>query len=193
MFQNVLLVRDLLCLELQMKTIKTTRETGKLTTTSQQGLYIGGFIYPTVIATIKISVLAMYYRIFPTKFIKWGFIGLGGFTAAWWLVVALVTIFQCSPIRAAWVLTLQPSVNPSSKCIDNNAFFIGNGVPNIVTDLCIMVLPLREVYKLHIRTSQKIALGGVFLLGALVIVSSIIKLTVTVKLFSQAHADYTCQ
>lgn len=135
----------------------------------------------------------MYNRIFPTKFIKWGFIGLGGFTAAWWLCVVLVTIFQCTPIRAAWELAEQPSVNPNSKCIDNNGFFIGNGVPNIVTDLCILVLPLREVYNLHIRTSQKIALGGVFMLGALVIVSSIIKLHVTVKLFGDEHADYTCE
>lgn len=135
----------------------------------------------------------MYYRIFPTKFIKWGLIGLGSFTAAWWLAVALTTIFQCTPIRAAWVLTLQPTADPSSKCIDNNGFFIGNGVPNIFTDLCILVMPLHEVYKLHIPRSQKIALGGVFMLGALMIVSSIIKLTVTVKLFSQEHADYTCK
>ncbi|KAF3766673.1 hypothetical protein M406DRAFT_231598, partial [Cryphonectria parasitica EP155] len=155
------------------------------------GLYVGGFIYPTVIATIKASVLAMYYRIFPTKFIKTGVICLGVFTAAWWVAVVLVTIFQCNPISAAWVLELQPSVNPTSKCINNNAFFIGNAVPNIFTDLCIMLLPLREVYKLHIRTSQKIALGGVFLLGIMVIVSSTLKLNVTVQLFSEEHADYT--
>ncbi|KAG8164000.1 hypothetical protein KVR01_005918 [Diaporthe batatas] len=155
------------------------------------GLYIGGFVYPSVIACIKASVLCMYFRIFPTKFIKWGLIGLGGFTAAWWLTVVLVTIFQCTPIHAAWELALQPAVNPNSKCINNNGFFIGNAVPNIVTDLCIMVLPLHEVYKLHISRSQKIALSGVFMLGALVIVASIIKLNVTVQLFSEAHADYT--
>lgn len=56
-----------------------------------------------------------------------------------------------------------------------------------------MVLPLHDVYKLHISRSQKIALSGVFMLGALIIVASIIKLNVTVKLFSEAHADYTCQ
>ncbi|POS68924.1 hypothetical protein DHEL01_v212682 [Diaporthe helianthi] len=149
------------------------------------GLYICGFVYASVIASIKASVLCMYFRIFPTKFIKWGLGGLGGFTAAWWLTVVLVTIFQCTPIHAAWELPLQPAVNPDSKCINNNGFFIGNAVPNIVTDLCIMVLPLHEVYKLHISRSQKIALSGVFMLGALVIVASIVKLNVTVKLFNR--------
>lgn len=40
-------------------------------------------------------------------------------------------------------------------------------VPNIVTDLIMLLLPMPVIWRLKLPTKQKIALTGVFLLGSL--------------------------
>ncbi|KAK4150068.1 hypothetical protein C8A00DRAFT_37347 [Chaetomidium leptoderma] len=141
-------------------------------------MYIGEILFFTTLALIKWSVLAMFYRIFPTRFMKWGYIILGSMTAAWWIAVMLVTIFQCTPVHKMWDLAAE------GTCINANVFYIStNGVPNIVTDVMILVLPMWEVYKLHVSRSQKIAIACSFLLGWIVVIFSIIKLKVMVDLY----------
>lgn len=119
-------------------------------------------IYVTGVAAVKISLLLMYARIFPTKGFRIASGILGGLTIAWWLSICLVCIFQCNPIRKAW----QPWLE-FGKCIDLKASFIGNAVPNIATDAAIICLPIYQVWKLQINRVQKISLMGVFLLGTL--------------------------
>lgn len=53
------------------------------------------------------------------------------------------------------------------SCIDTNKFFIGNAVPNILTDAMILTLPAYELSRLQMKTPQKIAIGGIFMLGGL--------------------------
>ncbi|KAK7947886.1 uncharacterized protein PG986_008772 [Apiospora aurea] len=61
-----------------------------------------------------------------------------------------------------------------------NAFFNGNSIPNIITDACMVTLPLPYIWKLQLQRAQKIALGGVFAVGAFVTVVSIIRLRLIV-------------
>ena len=119
-------------------------------------------IYVTGVAAVKICLLLMYNRIFPTRGFRIATYSLGGLTIAWWLAICLVCIFQCNPIRKAW----QPWLE-YGKCIDLKASFIGNAVPNIATDAAIICLPIYQVWKLQINRVQKISLMGVFLLGTL--------------------------
>lgn len=104
----------------------------------------------------------MFYRIFPTTGMKVGGYVLGGLTLAWWLAVVLVSTFQCTPIHKAWNPLME-----DDKCLETNKFFLGNSIPNIVTDALILCLPVLEVSKLQVRRSQKVAIGGMFLLGGL--------------------------
>lgn len=53
------------------------------------------------------------------------------------------------------------------SCIDTNKFFIGNAVPNILTDAMILALPAYELYRLQMKTAQKIGVGSIFMLGGL--------------------------
>ncbi|KAK4209074.1 hypothetical protein QBC37DRAFT_324543 [Rhypophila decipiens] len=140
-------------------------------TINQKLLFSGEIIYPTAIAITKYSILAMYWRIFPTQTVRLGTYILGGMTTAWWLAVCLVAVFQCTPQGKVF--------NPlgiEGTCIDNNDFFLGNSIPNIITDVAILCLPTYEVGKLHLPKSQRVALGLVFLLGAGVIVASSVRL-----------------
>lgn len=72
------------------------------------------------------------------------------------------TIFQCLPIQGFWDKKIV------SVCgVDVNSFFIGNAVPNIVTDWALLLLPLPYIWRLHRNTVQKLAIYATFLLGGL--------------------------
>lgn len=151
-------------------------------------MFAGELIFFTGLALIKWSILAMYYRLFPTRFMKWGYIILGSMTGLWWIAVMLVTVFQCIPVHKFWEL------DTSGTCVNANVFYIStNGVPNIVMDVMILCLPMYEVYKLHVSRKLKIAICANFLIGAIVIIASIVKLKVMVDLYHMGpNADITC-
>jgi hypothetical protein len=117
--------------------------------------------YKMVICLNKVSVVLLYRRIFVAN----------GFRILCWVVLSLViswtiaalgaTIFQCVPVRGAWNSTVP------ATCIDTSMFWMAYAITNILTDGIVIVLPMREVFKLNLNKRQKAMLCGVFLLGGL--------------------------
>lgn len=105
-------------------------------------------VYATSIMTAKLSILALYWRLFPTLFMKRGCIVLAVMTAMWWIAGVLVDIFQCTPVSRA----LGPSI-PTEGCISQDAYCFGMIIPNILIDMAILCLPTFEVSKL-VRSSR---------------------------------------
>lgn len=104
----------------------------------------------------------MYNRIFPVRSIRIGSYILGGITLAWLISVDLVAIFQCTPVKKAWLQQLVPGT-----CIDLKVALIANGVPNFVTDILILTLPGRSIWKLQASLWQRVSIIAVFLSGSL--------------------------
>ncbi|KLP23230.1 integral membrane protein [Fusarium fujikuroi] len=154
---------------------------------AQLCLVLTEFVYGTVLCTIKVGILLMYYRIFPTKSMRIGGYILGGMTFSWWIGIIFASIFQCSPVDKAW----KPFMK-GGTCLDKNKFFIGNSIPNIVMDAMIIALPVFEVSKVQVPRSQKIAIAGIFLLGGLIVIISCIRLKYIVALLQAGQeADFT--
>ena len=124
-------------------------------------LYIDEPVYLVNLALIKVAILIMYCRIFDLRGFKIGAWILSILTVVWSLVFIFVCIFQCHPIETAF----DPTV--PGECVNLRALFIGNAVPNIVTDAAILSMPVHQVWKLQIRLIQRISVMGVFTLGAL--------------------------
>lgn len=118
-------------------------------------------LYVSAVAAIKLSILAMYLRIFPSRDFKIAAWIIGGTIIAWWIAIVLVCVFQCNPIYLAWVPWGE------GTCINLRASFIGNAVPNILTDVAILIMPIKQVWHLHATMAQKISLLGTFGLGSL--------------------------
>ena len=76
-------------------------------------------------------------------------------------VQLLPAIFDCMPIHAFW------DVEVPRTCIESLHYFLGVAIPNVVTDILLLIFPLPWIWKLVMPTSQKIALSGIFLLGGL--------------------------
>src|SRR5438552_2692799 len=99
---------------------------------------------------IKISILVMYCHIFSLRRFKIGAWVIGATTVVWSLVFILMCFLQCSPVNKAW----DPFV--AGTCLDLRALFIGNAIPNILTDVAILLMPITEVWKLQMRTPQRV-------------------------------------
>ena len=82
-------------------------------------------------------------------------------------------IAQCQPAHALWDITYTPR-----NCIDLRTFFIGSGVPNILLNFIILILPLPMIWALEIERKHKLALSGVFLLGGFIVVVSIVRVVI---------------
>ena len=119
--------------------------------------------YTISITLIKISVLLFYKRLFRTStklfpVSTWTIVGV---VLAWGIAFLFSGIFQCVPVEATW------DPNISGVCVDQKAWFLGQAIPNIVTDFLILLVPLPFLLRLKIGKAQKVGLLIVFLLGYL--------------------------
>lgn len=118
-------------------------------------------VYLVCVALLKLSLLALYFRIFPTREFKIATYALSGVIILWCIALNCVAIFQCNPIKKSWLPTTP------GTCIDLKAAFIGNAIPNIITDVLILMLPVRQIWKLQMHSAQRLSLIAMFLLGGL--------------------------
>lgn len=113
---------------------------------------------------VKLSILFMYRRIFTdvSHSFRVGSWVCGGVVVAWALAFVPAAIFQCTPISKAW------EADKEGHCINLRANFIGVAIPNILTDVAILLLPVRVCWKL-LKGSllYRLSVSGIFLLGAL--------------------------
>jgi hypothetical protein len=65
-------------------------------------------------------------------------------------------LFTCQPIRAQWDLSL----TATAKCISTRDVWLGGSIPNVVTDIVLLIMPLPYIWKLNAPVPQKIALAG---------------------------------
>ena len=104
---------------------------------------------------------------------------LGAFILAWWIttvrvlrspafkahkttgIQTLVSMLSCIPIIGFWNKAV-----PSS-CVNTLKYYIGVGVPNVLHDLALLILPIPLIWNLKMHVSQKIAVTFTFAIGGL--------------------------
>ena len=130
-------------------------------TTYLKVLYTGAPLYALTIILIKISILTLYVRIFPTRFIIFSSLIIGTTVLCWGFTSTAMGLFLCDPVSKAW----RPEV--PGQCLSLVRFYYGLQVPNIATDLTILFLPLHPLRNIRCSPRQKILLQGIFGLGIL--------------------------
>ncbi|RSL48484.1 hypothetical protein CEP54_012908 [Fusarium duplospermum] len=141
-------------------------------------------IYVTAVMLVKLALLQMYLRIFLSRGFRVCAAVIATIVVGWWISIVAVSIFQCAPIKKAWM----PWINGS--CINLKASFIGNAIPNIGTDVAILCMPMRQIWKLHANLAQRLSLCVMFLLGSFVLFASIYRFT-TIMQFDPVDTTWT--
>lgn len=110
----------------------------------------------------KLAILALYRRLFPTKTIRMAVNILTGALIALTFSTTVTALAACRPYSANW----NPK-EPGAYCMDKEAFFRYGSIPNIITDIIMLIIPVRVVWNLHTSTRLKIGLTLTFLVGSL--------------------------
>lgn len=107
----------------------------------------------------KLSVLALYHRVFTfaTRFMKWGVISTGALTVLWFTTGTLGVFLECRPLYTIW----------TESCLPSKSSSIVFAAVNFATDIVVLVLPQRVIWKLNRSPRERLAISGLFLLGIL--------------------------
>ncbi|KAB8071456.1 hypothetical protein BDV29DRAFT_197376 [Aspergillus leporis] len=130
------------------------------------------FTYFVLCPAIKISIVCFYRRIFTMKPFRWTSFALNALIATWGAGIFLACALQCRPLRGYWDKSID------GHCFNANEFFIVNQAFNILMDFIILVLPIPMIWGLQRAWQDKLALNGVFALGAFVCFASIYRIVV---------------
>ncbi|GAB7365939.1 hypothetical protein MBLNU230_g7267t1 [Neophaeotheca triangularis] len=131
-------------------------------------------VYPLALALIKASLLATYWRIFTrSTFPRIWILIVGGVIAVFTVIVMFVYAFECNPVTLAWspAFTQHPD-----QCINRHALYYAAAAFNILTDVIILVMPIRPLAKLNINSARRNALIGIFLVGGIAVAASCVRL-----------------
>ncbi|KAJ5356390.1 hypothetical protein N7517_010999 [Penicillium concentricum] len=128
-------------------------------------------MYNASLAFTKFSILFQYLRIFPGKPFRLACYFMMAVVATYssWAIVS--GFVNCVPVAKFWNKDLPGS------CLNFEAVWFFNASMNITTDIALLMLPMPLLSKLQLPRTQKIALMGVFAMGILVVVTSILRLS----------------
>ncbi|KAI1342456.1 hypothetical protein F5Y15DRAFT_412963 [Xylariaceae sp. FL0016] len=127
-------------------------------------------IYMYCLACMKLSQLFLYRRMFGAD---WGskvviYVSMG-VVAAWVTCYTFLFVFLCDPIEQQWTL------ERIGHCMDQITVLKSLILTNVLTDLLIILLPLRTVWQLQMRVTEKVVLTACFGLGIACIVVGIVR------------------
>ncbi|KAF2126486.1 integral membrane protein [Dothidotthia symphoricarpi CBS 119687] len=130
-------------------------------------------VYYAAMASIKMSYLWFYLRIFPQpEFRKWIWICMG-LIGAYWLGSMLQIFLICTPFEMNW----NPTIS-DGHCASYNIAFVTIGIFNMITDLIIMLLPIPFIRKLQMAVGTKLGLAAIFGIGLFVTAITVIRINV---------------
>lgn len=140
-----------------------------------QLFYIAEIFYLLTTSLTKIALLAFFLRVFPTKTsrrITWGMIAI---VIAFIVSYFFLLIFQCWPINYAW---LRWDAEHEGTCINVFAAFVSHAAINMALDIVILIMPLPQLYRLHLTYTlgRKMQILGMFSVGCIVTIFSIVRL-----------------
>ncbi|KAM0166534.1 hypothetical protein ACHAQE_001339 [Botrytis cinerea] len=127
--------------------------------------------YAIAVTFPKLSILAMYLRIFTVPFYR-----MITYFVIYILVISstilfMMMLFQCTPVDYFWDKTIV-----GGKChFDIEKLFLYASLPNIITDVVMLLLPLPFIFRLNMTRKVKIGLGVTLLTGSSGLATSILR------------------
>ncbi|KAH0023302.1 hypothetical protein KCU78_g5483, partial [Aureobasidium melanogenum] len=145
--------------------------------------YFAELLYLTAVGVTKISMLLFYLRIFPDWKLRRAIYAMIGVCLTYIIVFVLVTAFQCRPVNVAW---LKWDGEHHGKCLDLNADGWASASINIIIDLIVIVLPIKQLTMLNMSWQRKLGVIAMFLGGFFVTIVSILRLKYLIQF---AHTE----
>ncbi len=130
-----------------------------------QLVYFNSMIYMILLVVGKMSILLVYLRIFPDKQFRYAVYGLNAFLAFHGILYFLLTALQCLPVDSIWDRYIT-----DRRCINANAIIYSSAILSIFEDVAILLLPIRQVWRLNIHRRRRLTLLALFSIGSLYVI-----------------------
>ncbi|KAF4980973.1 hypothetical protein FZEAL_3130 [Fusarium zealandicum] len=139
-------------------------------------LFAASLTYVVAIAFIKLTILALYWKLFSvTARVPIGIIFCS--VVLWMVTLVFVATFSCSPVEKQWNVLIT-----HGRCLDQKPVYLGGSLPNVIVDFVLVAMPLPSVFRLHIPLGRRLILAGMFTLGFFICIVSIIRLTIVMSI-----------
>ncbi|KAI8633036.1 hypothetical protein F5Y19DRAFT_416247, partial [Xylariaceae sp. FL1651] len=135
--------------------------------------YTTEIIFGFSITAIKLSILWFYYLLFSVHLtLRWVIRAATIVCILWFVVATVVIVLQCIPVPAYWETIVSPEY-----CLEYPRVLFGYELTNLLVDVGVLCIPTATVWNLQLPKSKKASIMGIFLLGAVVCIFSILRLT----------------
>lgn len=94
--------------------------------------------------------------------------------------------FMCNPVQASWDVTIT-----DAHCHSLKRIYLGGSLPNIISDVILILMPLPYVWRLQAPVAHRILLGCLFLLGMFIAIVSMVRLSIVMQIPLQDMNDLT--
>ena len=146
--------------------------------------YVFSVLYNPALMATKTSVLIFYLRLFKNtqfvlKYWSWALLGVVNLAG---IILTFLNIFQCSPVSAGW----NPYYAGKVKCIPLLTEFICSSPINIITNLCLLFLPIPVLTGMRLPKRQKIAVVFLFSLGIFITIVDVVRIHFLQSALSEA-------
>ncbi|KAL1967975.1 hypothetical protein VTN77DRAFT_2392 [Rasamsonia byssochlamydoides] len=118
----------------------------------------------------KISILFQYLRIFPGRPIRIACYTIMGIVCSYSLWAVVSGYLNCIPVARFWDRSIP------GNCLNFEALWFFNAAMNLLTDMVLLILPMPVLNSLQLPRKQRLALMGVFAVGGLVCITSMLRL-----------------
>ncbi|RAK88962.1 integral membrane protein PTH11-like protein [Aspergillus costaricaensis CBS 115574] len=135
-----------------------------------KGDYVASHLYNVGLASVKLGILTLYYRIFAIQWFRRIVIGCVTFVCLWIATIEIFMGLLCQPLEAIW------DVSVKGHCFNSSA------LP------CHFALPIRVIVRLRTTRSNKIALCIIFSIGFITCGISAARLAFV---FAESSSDIT--
>ncbi|KAF1835395.1 hypothetical protein BDW02DRAFT_496109 [Decorospora gaudefroyi] len=146
-----------------------------------KGIMVQEILHPAAVAFPKLTVALLYLHILTNKWERLAAKTLVIVIFATWISFSVAIMFQCMPFAFNWDKSI-----PNGRCFNVQVFANSSSVPNIATDLAMLLLPLRTVWRLKISVARRIGLLLIFLTGSVGIIASVIRTIVFAQTLAKA-------
>ncbi|KAF2466939.1 uncharacterized protein BDR25DRAFT_292634 [Lindgomyces ingoldianus] len=144
-------------------------------------------IYSLSIPFPKLAILCLYFRLFTSK-ISHYILYTTGFLILATFVFAFVSIFaNCRPFQYYWDKRIQGHCT-----MDVVTVFRFYSIPNICTDITLLILPIPALWNLHVGMWTKIGLFMTFLISSIGIVTAVLRFVSILQVNYLEDVTYLC-
>ncbi|PVI01614.1 hypothetical protein DM02DRAFT_671164 [Periconia macrospinosa] len=152
-------------------------------------LFTGAAVHGIVVMLLKAAILLELIRIFSARgqrgLFFWTCHTLIWLNVAFYTTCTFVEIFACSPREKLWNKLI-----PGGRCIDSNILTLASSIINVPSDIIILILPQRMIWRLQVSSRKKLGISMIFAVAIFACVSAAIRLGYSVQMLHSRDVLY---